>query len=94
MSVASALLTAFASRLGPVHQMAYRETPWFSATFSGSRHVYVLGVEDTVDVTAFAREIAEADIALPRGFVADISVGAVQQKNPRLIEIEALTIDP
>ncbi len=93
MSVEGALLAAFEARLGPVHTLDHHVVPWCSATFSGTRHVFRIATQETADIDAFARNIAEADIFVPRGFVADIAVIRLANANNRQIDVEALTID-
>lgn len=96
MSVEGALLAAFEARLGPVHTLDHHVVPWCSATFSGARHVFRIATQETADIDAFARNIAEVDIFVPRGFVADIADIAVirlANANNRQIDVEALTID-
>ena len=52
------------------------------------------GEVDTVPGTQFfARNIAEAEISIPRGFVADIAVILPANASERQIDVEALTID-
>lgn len=93
MSVESALLAAFAKRLGPVRAVGYHAVPWCSATFSGARHVFRIETEERADIDVFARNIAEAEISIPRGFVADIAVILPANASERQIDVEALTID-
>jgi hypothetical protein len=93
VSVESALLAAFAVRLGPVEVRAHDITPWSSATYSGARHVFRTETVDTADIEAFVQTIGEADIPIPRGFVADIVVVCQPTGTPRQLTIEALTID-
>jgi hypothetical protein len=92
MSAERALLAAFISHLGPVQVVTYRAVPWHSATYSGARHLFCIEAEDESDFDAFACDIVEADIVLPRGFVADVLVKPATS-SARQIEIEALTID-
>ena len=93
MSVESILLAAFTARLGQVRALGYHAVPWCSATFSGARHVFRLETEGVADINGFARDIAEADITIPRGFVAEIAVTHQINGNTRQIDVEALTID-
>ena len=81
MSVESALLAAFAKRLGPVRAVGYHAVPWCSATFSGARHVFRIETQEG------------AEISIPRGFVADIAVILQANASEQQIDVEALTID-
>jgi hypothetical protein len=93
VSVESALLAAFTEKLGPVEVLAHNMTPWSSATFSGARHLFRLETEDPADIDAFAQIVGEADIPIPRGFVADIVVVRQPTETPYQLTVEALTID-
>jgi hypothetical protein len=93
MTVETALLSAFAARLGPLAVCAYAATPWSSATFSGARHVFTLETDGSVDVDTLGGELAEAEIKIPRGFVADVAVMDRVTDDPKLITVEVLTID-
>lgn len=93
MSAERALLVAFTAHLGPVRVMTHHVIPWHSATYSGARHLFRIEAGDRADIEAFAHDIAEADIALPRGFVADVVLVKPADGSGRQVEIEALTID-
>lgn len=93
MSTERSLLAAFTAALGPVAVHAYDMTPWSSATFTGARHVFRIETEATADIDGFAQTIGEADISIPRGFVADIAVVGAPTGNPYQLTVEALTID-
>lgn len=92
MSAATSLLLAFRARLGELAETGYRAERWHSATFAGVRHIFTLEAGPGQDIPAFARDIAEDDIAVPGGFVADIIVSQ-SATDPRRIEISALTIE-
>lgn len=92
MSPATSLLAAFRVRLGDFAETAYRAEPWHSATFSGVRHVFSLVTPPGVDIPGFTRTIAEDDISVPGGFVADIVVSQCTTDR-RHIEVSALTIE-
>ena len=66
-----------------------QSVPWASATFVGARHVFEIDVDDPSRVVTFVAEIDEAEIALRRGFVADV---AVQARDGNRLTIEVLTI--
>lgn len=90
---AAALLAAFAARLGPLTDVRCRTVDWQSATFIGQRHRFELTVAAAVP-NDFAEAIAEAEIALRRGFVADVAVTDRRAgANGTRLTIEALTID-
>ncbi len=91
MSVESALTAALVARLGHLDVSSCTETPWHSATFSGMRHAFAVATEVAVDIQQFSNEIAEADIRIPGGFVADVEVRACPG-DARRLNIEVLTI--
>lgn len=93
MSAESALIAAFAARLGAVDIVSLTATPWHSATFSGTRHAITLAARNAPNVYVFAREIAETDIPLPGGFVADVAVSACPAGDARRLKIDVLTIE-
>ncbi len=90
MSVVDSLRAAIRARLGDVTETGYRTESWHSATFAGTRHLLSFEIPANANVTTFARDIAEAEIELPRGFVADVDVTGM---GARRIEVVALTID-
>lgn len=90
MSVVDSLRAAILARMSDVTETGYRTESWHSATFAGTRHLFGFEVPANANITAFARDIAEAEIALPRGFVADIAVTGMGAGR---IEVAALTID-
>ena len=92
MSAATSLLAAFRARLGDFVEAGYSAERWHSATFAGTRHVFDLEVRTDADIPGFARAIAEDDIAVPGGFVADVLVGRCVTDSRR-IEVSALTIE-
>lgn len=91
MTAATSLLAAFQARIGDFAEARYRTEQWHSATFNGVRHVFTLRTKSDIDLPAFARGIAEDDIAVPGGFVADVTVSQCAI-DPRRIEVSALTI--
>jgi hypothetical protein len=93
MSVESALAAVFASWLGTLEVTSHRATPWHSATFSGTRHAFTVVTDEAADNPSFAQEIVEADIAIPKGFVADIVVSACPTGDACRLSIDVLTID-
>ena len=90
MSVADALRAALHARLPDLVETAYRTEDWHSATFAGTRHVFAFELAISADVVAFARDMAEAEIVVPHGFVADV---AVTGSDAGRIEVAALTIE-
>jgi len=93
VTVESALLAAFARQLGPLELIRHRAAPWHSATFVGERHTFDVATAAEVDIEAFARTIAEQDVSIPRGFVADIAVSDAGKPIGTRLTIEVLTID-
>lgn len=90
MSVSDALRAAMRARLRGLVETAYRTESWHSATFAGARHIFSFELPCGADVPRFTSDIADADIVLPRGFVADV---AVTGSDAGRIEVAALTID-
>ena len=89
-----ALLAAFADRLGALVLIERLVTPWVSATFAGARHRLSVQVAPDADLAAFCDAIAEADIPLRRGFVADVAVvDHATTETGQQLTIEALVID-
>jgi hypothetical protein len=93
VSARSKLIAAFEAHLGPVRITSYSAKPWYSATFAGARHVFEVQCDDAAAIDGFVTAIAEADIAIPGGFVADVAVTAVRAGTPCQMTVEALTID-
>lgn len=97
MTVETALLAAFTDRLGPLRLVAHSRRSWHSATFGGWRHTFEVALDVPVDVDRCASEIAEQDIAIPGGFVADVAVVCDQARYASAatgnLKIEVLTID-
>jgi len=91
MSVERALTAAFVARLGRLDVALHTETPWHSATFSGTRHAFTVVTEVAVDKMLFSNEISEADIGIPGGFVADVAISTCPG-DARRLQIEVLTI--
>ena len=89
------LLAAFEAQLGPLADVETCARSWASATFAGTRHSVSFVVGPAADIEAFRRAIEEADIALPRAFVADVAVASVTQSDDtkRRVVVEALVID-
>lgn len=89
---ADALLGAIEALVGPISDVERNCVPWMSATFAGARHVLSFSaVGYTPD---FAGVIAEREIVLRHGFVADVAVVSVEATaGGHRIVVEALTID-
>ena len=91
---ATALVADFSARLGALSALTVRSIPWASITFIGARHVVSFTVPDGPAVAAFVATIAEADLPLRDGFVADVVVaGRTPVADGVRLTIEALTID-
>lgn len=69
------------------------QTAWASATFSGARHRYVLGVSPGSAPEALAN-LADFEFDLPGHIVADIVLGERQERaGLQRIAIDALTVE-
>jgi hypothetical protein len=76
------------------------ETPWASATFSGTRHYFDLTVSGDDAITAVARLgmiVDDDQVAIDGHFVADIQLSSHQLIQPTqspivVLGIEALTV--
>jgi hypothetical protein len=69
------------------------QTAWASATFSGARHRYVLGLSDGDEPEALSN-LANLEFDLPGHIVADIVLNERQeQPGGRRFAIEALTVE-
>jgi hypothetical protein len=86
---------------GPLARLVrHGETQWASATFTGSRHTFVLrfhGDEAVAAADTLATAISDADIEIQHALVAEITVTAFRQTllpHPEAeIEISALLLD-
>ena len=89
------LLTIFGERLGaPLGDVTMRSVPWMSATFVGARHQLVFTVPPSVATEPFVAEMAEAELPLRSGFVADIAVmGCTPCERGTRMKIEVLTVE-
>jgi hypothetical protein len=88
------LLAAFASILGPLTDATRQSEQWASATFYGARHTIAFTASATADIPNFAASIAEADIPVRGGFVADVAIVSCDDLGDRhRIVVEVLTID-
>jgi len=73
--------------------MESRQTAWASATFSGARHHYVLGISGHAQPNALDN-LAEVEFDLPGHIVADIALSERhRQQDVQRITIEALTVE-
>ncbi len=91
-----ALMRALAPHTGPARLIAASSKDWASALFVGSRHRLALALdgEDAVTrATAIQATLADAEIEIRGGFVADIVVAARMDGATPVLAIEALTID-
>jgi hypothetical protein len=92
------LLAQLVERAGePVTVERATSRPWASALFQGRRHVIVLrlsGADASDRRTRFARGLEDAEWALARQFVADITIDATRSEpGEEWIELSALTIE-
>lgn len=94
----TALARALAPIAGPFALRSITSRRWASATFEGARHRLVLALEGADARERADRvqaELAETEIAIRGGFVADIGVEAQLEGETAVLAIEALTIaDP
>lgn len=92
----AALLRGLKGLVGPFTLLAARTTPWMSATFDGARHRFAIRLEGNDAAIRAARlraELAEAEIPIRGGFVADIVVTVRLDEATPVLGIEALTIE-
>lgn len=69
------------------------QTAWASATFSGARHRYVLGLPAGSPADALA-DVADFEFDLPGHIVADIILSERQEHSGiQRVAIEALTVE-
>jgi len=95
------LAQALFDRAGPLARLVrHGETQWASATFTGSRHTFVLrfqGAEAIAAAEALTMAISDADIEIQRALIAEITVTAFRQTllpHPEAeIEVSALLLD-
>lgn len=80
--------------------LRHAERPWFSATFSGSRHVIALAFHGADAVTqgeAFIAALPDHEFAIPGQLAADAAITSVEHENapaPRMaVETEILLLD-
>ncbi len=91
-----ALIADFQCRLGRLVDIECQSTPWRSATFAGERHAIAFTVpgETGCALQNFVQTVGELEIALRKGFVADVAVvDRVSDADGTRVRIEALTID-
>lgn len=91
-----ALLAGLAAHAGPFVTVAATSRAWASGLFDGARHRIAIRLEgeDAVGrAGALAALLPEADLPIPRGFVADLQVSDRLEGETVIVEIEALTID-
>lgn len=95
------LAQALFDRAGPLARLVrHGETQWASATFTGSRHTFVLrfqGAEAVAAAEALTMAISDADIEIQGALIAEITVTAFRQTllpHPEAeIEVSALLLD-
>jgi hypothetical protein len=91
-----ALLQALEPQAAPFTLVAATSKDWASGLFCGARHwlaIALVGEGRVAQAEALQRELPETEIALRRGFVADIAVVARMDGEAPILAIEALTID-
>lgn len=91
-----ALLAALLPHAGPFVTVAATSRAWASGLFDGARHRIAIRLEGE-DAAGRAERLAatlpEADLPIPRGFVADLQVTGRLEGETVIVAIEALTID-
>jgi hypothetical protein len=91
-----ALLAALLPHAGPFVTVAATSSTWASGLFDGARHRIAIRLEGE-DAAGRAERLAavlpEADLPIPRGFVADLQVTGLLDGEAVIVAIEALTID-
>jgi hypothetical protein len=92
----SALLRALVPHIVPFTLLGVTSHDWASALFVGARHRLAIAIEGEdapLRAERISHTIAEIDLAMQGGFVADIAV-VDRLDGPRpILAIEALTID-
>lgn len=92
----SALLRALRPLAGPYTVLAVRSSNWASATFEGARHRLALALDGDDVAARVARlqaMLADQELPIAGGFVADIGVVVRMEGARTIIGIEALTIE-
>ena len=90
-----ALLRALGRVTGPFAIVAVRSTPWWSATFEGTRHrlvLYLEGADAIVRAERLPATLAETELPMRGAFVADIVATGRSEGGAPVLEIETLTI--
>lgn len=89
--LAAALETTLSRHLGDMRDVRHDWTDWHSATFVGARHE--IRFVTTVEAAAKLATIAEDELPLSRGFVADVAVVAQSPgEDGMVVTLEVLTI--
>ena len=90
-TLAAALETALALRLGDVRIVRHDRIDWHSATFIGARHEIRLTIN--AGHAAKLATIHDDDLPMPAGFVADLVVIAQSRAEDDLtVDLDVLTI--
>ena len=90
-----ALLAALAPHAGPFVTVAATSRAWASGLFDGARHriaIRLEGKDAAARAEALSALLPEADLPIPRGFVADLQVTGRLEGETVVVAIEALTI--
>ncbi|WP_454885278.1 hypothetical protein [Sphingomonas oryzagri] len=91
-----ALLAALLPHAGPFVPVAATSRAWASGLFDGARHriaIRLEGEDAAARAEALAALLPEADLPIPRGFVADLQVTGRLEGEMVIVAIEALTIE-
>lgn len=90
-ALAAALEISLSRHLGDMRDVRHDWADWYSATFTGARHE--IRFTTSVEGAAKLATIADADLPLARGFVADVIVTAQSTGADGLVvDLEVLTI--
>ena len=88
--MSGAVLAALARYLGPIDAVQVQSTPWASASFAGRRH----SIACTIAGDAPIDTLADAELRLETGFVADVAVTRCGTAAGKLaVRLNVLTID-
>lgn len=84
-----ALVRALAAAGPPFELLEATSRDWFSATFTGARHVIRLELAESAAAAAWLAGLPEAEFTLRGHFVADLRA----RRDGDTVTIEALTIE-
>ena len=79
----------FGDRVGPLDNLTMTSMPWHSATFAGAR--YRIAFSTAIDMPA--QTLAECEIVLGDGFVADIAATVTHSGGTWQYRVDVLVVD-